>query len=365
MISIQYSWEVNRRGEQVSVYYFSYSASMENCNGLKMYVDCALSSISSVQLGWAKLRTLFSYSEWDPKAIADTLNYLLPSKAMLCISSKTLANKCKTTEPWFKTKYNVEPVDPAWESEFSKIGTKTSQIPKELHLPPPNVLIATDFALLPAPSVEPTAPALIDQQLTHAVWHQPDATFRTPRCNVYTKFVSPKIFESPEATVLYDLFISVLTMNLKEYAYAARLAELDYTFWAQRGGFCLRVHGFNEKLPTLLSIILKMIKEFDVDSQKLKMAQQQLVRKLQNNKLSPTNVARGLRLQLLDRKQWDEAELAKLVPQMTVEQLHSYVAVLPKGIYAKMLVHGNLSVRSVYDEEATHPAWMCVCVPVT
>ena len=89
-----------------------------------------------------------------------------------------------------------------------------------------------------------------------------------------------------------------------------------------------------------------MIKNFGVNQQKLKMAQQQLVRKLQNNKLSPTNVARGLRLQLLDRKQWDEVELAKLVPQMTVDQLQSYVEALPKGTYAKMLVHGNLSVRA-------------------
>ena len=191
---------------------------------------------------------LHSYSDWDPKSITDTLNQLIPSKAMLCISSKTLAHKCNTTEPWFKTKYNVEAVDPAWEAEFAAIGTTSSPLTSELHLPPPNVLIASDFSLLPAPDAEPSAPTLVDQQLTHAVWHQPDATFRMPRCNVYIKFVSPKVFESPEATVLYDLFISVLTMNLKEYAYAARLAELDYTFWAQRGGFCLRVHGFNEKV---------------------------------------------------------------------------------------------------------------------
>ena len=66
------------------------------------------------------------------------------------------------------------------------IGTEALPIPSELHVPPPNVLIATDFSLLPAPEgSEPSAPTLVDQQLTHAVWHQPDATFRMPRCNVY------------------------------------------------------------------------------------------------------------------------------------------------------------------------------------
>jgi hypothetical protein len=44
----------------------------------------------------------------------------------------------------------------------------------------------------------------------------------------------------------------------------------------------------------------------------------------------------------LDRKQWSECELAKLVTQTSAEQLIAYVAELPKGTYAKLLVHGTV-----------------------
>jgi hypothetical protein len=61
---------------------------------------------------------------------------------------------------------------------------------------------------------------------------------------------------------------------------------------------CDQWHSSREYTALTIAIInyaetLKAIKNFTVDEQRLKMAQQQLIRKLQNNQLKVANLARG------------------------------------------------------------------------
>ena len=282
------------------------------------------------------------YQEWSAKSISDLLELLVAGSVSLVISSRSVADKCTESEAWFGTKYAVEAISPAWEAEWVSNEKKQFAIP-ELHLPAKNELIATDFTLLDTPTPEPAAPSIVHNTESCIVWYQSDDTFKMPRCNVTIQLVTPKLYASPELTSLFDIYISVMALNLKEYSYAARLADMDYSFSALKNGYVIRLYGFNEKLDVLLAMILSRMKNFEIDEQKLSVSKEQLVRRLRNAKLDPANAARSYRLQMLDPQRWDETTHADVISEIGLEEVQDYAKTFFQEMYVKMLVHGNMS----------------------
>jgi len=288
------------------------------------------------------------YQEWGPQSIADLLDLMRADKMNLVVCSKSCAELCTSTEPWFGAKYAAVPIEAAWSAEWID-NEKKEFVAAELHLPAKNNLVTKDFSLLDAPVPEPAAPAIVLNTEAAIVWYQPDSTFRMPRCSVTIQLVTPKLYSSPESTSLFDIYVSVMALNLKAFAYAARLAEMEYQFSALKNGYVIRLYGFNEKLPVLLSLILKQMKEFEIDEQKLSVSKEQLVRRLKNAKLDPANAARSYRLQLLDTQRWDEAAHADVIASLQLDEVKGFAKTFFKEMYLKMLVHGNLSAVAAAD----------------
>lgn len=61
---------------------------------------------------------------------------------------------------------------------------------------------------------------------------------------------------------MLDCFVAMLSLQLEEETYPAQVAELQYSISNTERGIMLKLTGYNQKLPLLLELLLKHIKNF-------------------------------------------------------------------------------------------------------
>ena len=61
------------------------------------------------------------------------------------------------------------------------------------------------------------------------MWHKLDATFRTPRANVFFRLSSGALHTSPRAAALSHLFLKLVEDSLTEDTYLADVTDLHYS----------------------------------------------------------------------------------------------------------------------------------------
>jgi insulysin len=109
----------------------------------------------------------------------------------------------------------------------------------ELHLPPPNDFIPTDFTIRPRPPTTPPLPQLISEDalgrvsqtlckvffhfsfllflrfnLTLQIWHKQDDVFELPKVHVKFALVSPYAYADPISSNLTRLYVDLLKVLL-------------------------------------------------------------------------------------------------------------------------------------------------------
>lgn len=80
----------------------------------------------------------------------------------------------------------------------------------ELHLPPPNAFIASDFTLLPPPAEgTPALPQLVRNTAMSKLWYKQDTEFKLPKASISVAMTSPLAYNSPAqcGTVIIYIYI--------------------------------------------------------------------------------------------------------------------------------------------------------------
>lgn len=82
----------------------------------------------------------------------------------------------------------------------------------ELHLPPPNAFIASDFTLLPPPAEgTPALPQLVRNTAMSKLWYKQDTEFKLPKASISVAMTSPLAYNSPAqcGTVIIYIYIYI------------------------------------------------------------------------------------------------------------------------------------------------------------
>lgn len=79
---------------------------------------------------------------------------------------------------------------------------------------------------------------------------------------------SPLVDSSALTAVQTRLFTELVRDSLQEYAYDAELAGLSYNFDQQADGILLSADGYDDKLPLLIEVIVRRMKEYKVDEKR-------------------------------------------------------------------------------------------------
>ena len=217
-----------------------------------------------------------------------------------------------------------------------------------LHLPGPNEFIAEDVSLVSLPAEIPAVPRVLLEQGRQKIWFMPDGEFRLPRGVTYINFRSLEVGKTAEQAAMAGLYAAVLTDQVNEFTYPARLAGLGFSFYKHAQGISLRISGYNDKQMLLLQRLLLNVADPAFDEQRFDDIRNNMIRGLQNSVAKrPSSQAMDDLREALLHGEWGEQALIAALQQTTLEDLEVYVKQFWQGATAEALVYGNYDASLV------------------
>nr|XP_027190387.1 nardilysin-like isoform X2 [Cicer arietinum] len=291
----------------------------------------------------------YVYKTWDEQLIKQVLGFFVPENMRVDVVSK-LFHKSEDIqyEPWFGSRYVEEDIA----QDLIELWRNPSEIDASLHLPSKNEFIPSDFSIRASDtgdddSANSTSPRCIIDEALIKFWYKLDSTFKVPRANTYFRINLKGGYDNAKSCVLSELFIHLLKDELNEIVYQASVAKLETSVAYVGDMLELKVYGFNEKLPVLLSKILSTAKSFTPTDDRYQVIKEDMKRALKNSNMKPLSHSSYLRLQVLCESFYDVEEKLHYLNELLLDDLKAFVPELRSQLYIEGLCHGNLS-----EEEA-------------
>ncbi|KAM1995522.1 hypothetical protein ACFX15_028559 [Malus domestica] len=292
----------------------------------------------------------YVYKIWDAELIKYVLGFFTPENMRVDVVSKSsIKSKDFHCEPWFGSHYTEEDISPS----LMDMWKNPPEIDDSLYLPSKNEFIPSDFSIRsdnlcldPANISYPRC--IIDEPLIK-FWYKLDDSFKLPRANTYFRINLKGGYANLKSCVLTELYILLLKDELNEIVYQAIVAKLETSVSVFSDKLELKVYGFNDKLPALLSKVLATAKSFMPTDDRFKVVKEDMKRRLKNTNMKPLSHSSYLRLQVLCQIFYDADEKLHVLDELSVSDLKSFIPALCSQLYIEGLCHGNL----IEDEAIT------------
>ncbi|KAF1891133.1 hypothetical protein Lal_00001272 [Lupinus albus] len=303
----------------------------------------------------------YVFKTWDEQLIEQILGFLIPEKMRVDVVSKLfLKSEDFQCEPWFGSRYVEEDIA----QNLLELWRNPPEIDSSLHLPSKNEFIPSDFSIRADDSctndfTNATSPRCIIDEALIKFWYMLDSTFKVPRANTYFRINLKGGYDNAKSCVLSELFIHLLKDQLNEIIYQislymnlcpctqASIAKLETSVSYVGDKLELKVYGFNEKLPILLSKVLSVATSFIPTDDRFKVIKEDMKRTLKNTNMKPLSHSSYLRLQILCQSFYDVDEKLRYLNDLILDDLKAFIPELRSQLYIEGLCHGNLS-----EEEA-------------
>ncbi|XP_044495752.1 nardilysin-like isoform X2 [Mangifera indica] len=205
----------------------------------------------------------YVYKEWDKEMIKNLLGFFTPENMRIDVVSKSFKkSEDSRYEPWFGSHYTEEDVSPS----LMKLWRDPPEIDGSLQLPSKNEFIPLDFSVRANnTSDDPgnlSSPICIIDEPLIKFWYKLDNTFKLPRANTYFRINLKGAYDDVKSCLMTELFINLLKDELNEIIYQASVAKLETSVSFFSDKLELKIYGFNDKLPVLLSKVLAVAKSF-------------------------------------------------------------------------------------------------------
>ncbi|XP_021909698.1 nardilysin-like, partial [Carica papaya] len=283
----------------------------------------------------------YAHEIWDEEIITSVLGIFTPENMRIDIISKSINSQEFQNEPWFGSRYTEEDIPPS----LMELWKDPPEIDVTLHLPSKNEFIPRTFSIhadkrndlanLSSPR------CIIDEPLIK-FWYKLDNTFKVPRANAYFRINLKGGCGDAKSSLLTELFVDLLKDDLNETIYQASMAKLETSVSVVNDKLELKVYGFNDKLPTLLSKLLLIAKSFLPANDRFKVIKENMERKLRNANMKPLSHSTYLRLQLLCKSFYDVDEKLRILNDLSFDDLIAFIPEFRSQLYIEGLCHGNL-----------------------
>ncbi|KAJ1422925.1 Peptidase M16, C-terminal [Sesbania bispinosa] len=291
----------------------------------------------------------YVYKTWDEQLIKQVLDFFIPENMRIDVVSKLfLKSEDFQYEPWFGSRYVEEDIA----QNLLELWRNPPEIDASLHLPSKNEFIPSDFSIRASDTCDndfahSTSPRCIVDEALIKFWYKLDSTFKVPRANTYFRINLKGGYDNAKSCVLSELFIHLLKDELNEIIYQASIAKLETSVSYVGDMLELKVYGFNEKLPVLLSKVLSAARSFMPTDDRYRVIKEDMKRALKNSNMKPLSHSTYLRLQVLCENFYDVDEKLHYLNDLFIDDLKAFIPELRSQLYIEGLCHGNLS-----EEEA-------------
>ncbi|KAB5530220.1 hypothetical protein DKX38_020301 [Salix brachista] len=285
----------------------------------------------------------YVYKIWDDEAIKHLLHFFTPENMRIDVVSKpSVKSQDLQCEPWFGSSYIEEAIPPS----LIEIWRDPPEVDVSLHMPSKNEFVPSDFSIradnLDHDPVSSSFPRCIIDEPLMKFWYKLDSTFKVPRANTYFRVNLKGGYASVKSFLMTELFILLLKDELNEIIYQASVAKLETSISLVSDKLELKVYGFNEKLPALLSKVLMVAKSFLPTDDRFKVIKEDLERNLKNANMKPLSHSSYLRLQVLCKSFYNVEEKQCALSDLSLADLNAFIPELRSQLYIEALCHGNL-----------------------
>lgn len=283
----------------------------------------------------------YAYSQFDETLIKQALGYLRPDKVIVSLVAPDVVTT--NLSVFYKTAFAVKPGIP----EILDLKPTYHQ---RLWLPERNIFIPKNLVLktssmLPVQEGQTgkNVPALLIDSEQFKLWFLQDKKFRSPKAELNFRFKLPVLNNSLENSARTHLFGTMITDQLNEYAYPARLAGLSFSIKPNARGFDVNLSGYTDKQSLLMNKILLAIAQPDFTEERFNQLKDDLIREWRNeDKNLPYSVLakKVARLQYLPY--WGVREYIDVLQKTSFEQFKVFSADILRGAKLEALFYGNL-----------------------
>lgn len=223
----------------------------------------------------------------------------------------------------------------------------------ELLMPVPNQFICTNFELV-TPNLDsialPKCPQTVFSNQGCEVFYKLDTKFKLPHAFIYVYLVSPKTVSSVRDMTLTSLYSMIVKHYMTEKLYPAVCAGLGYALYSEEKGMVLKLSGYNEKLPLLIDIITKELKNIGclMEADVFQTYRRQFKKLCHNNLIESKFLNKDCRLNIIEENHKFFYDRYVEADKITFENVVHFAKQFPNQLKIQVLVQGNLSeVRAI------------------
>ncbi|KAJ2784672.1 metalloprotease [Coemansia javaensis] len=282
---------------------------------------------------------------FDAELVEWVQGFLTPGNVRILLSAHDIAVELlDRKEKYYDIDYRTDPLPAGLMRELEGGGLEHGG-GGELQLPEPNAFIPDDLTVKRA-RVEGAVPAEEPTLLRHGegmeLWFKQDDRFFLPRGNVRVLIETPRAYESPLASVLAQLFTSILKDALAEVTYDADMAGLWFDIREGLDGILVHIDGFNDKLLRLLRLLVEALRTHRVSDTQFEVYSREVHKKLDNARhMEPYSHAQTNTNFLNQSAMWRFADKLEAFEMVTKERLQRFIDGLFEEARVAMLVTGN------------------------
>ncbi|MFV1872542.1 MAG: insulinase family protein [Oleiphilus sp.] len=282
----------------------------------------------------------YQLTDFNPELYLTFIDKLKPTNMLMILHAQDV--DVDQESDWYNAPYKATKLKAELISELEATLSHD-----DLHLPKPNIFIPENTVLLGNTNSEPE---LLKKSEGFEAWYALDASFGTPKANIYLTLRSPVANNSPENANKTDLLISLINDSLTEFSYPAYLAGLQFELYKHLRGATIKISGYNDKQSNLLIKILNTLKFAHLNPDRFDIIKERLRRELDNAKdKKPFEQAISQTQNLLINPSWNEQEKLAALTHIEFNAMPSFRDEFLSQLEAVLFVNGNVSRASTLN----------------
>lgn len=275
---------------------------------------------------------------FNAKFIGQLLTYLTPQNSRQFLLAPNA--KGGTQIPHYKGEYAVNKVTTAQQKLWLE---KASHI--QLSLPKSNIWRPQDLSIVKKQHSGEAA-QLIDQK-GHSVWFAQSAQLKEPKASFKLQLNSDIADQSAINRVTMSLLLAMLNKQFASLNFVTQEAGLYFSL-SQSNGLLVTTSGYSDKQDKLLLTIVGQIKKAQFSEQSLRLAKQELKRRLHNKgKIKAMDLAFDGFRNVLRQPAWSDQTLLAAIDSLTIKEIKQFRDQLFAESTQRLLALGNLSEKQV------------------
>ena len=289
------------------------------------------------------LQDLLAYSYrldgFNPTFITQLMGYLTPENSRLfVVSPNAMVNK---DIPYYEGKYSQAKIK---KSRLQLWLNKAKTIQPELTLPVRNEWLPENLVLVEEEKNNKAIQLVKESGLS--VWFK-QSQLKEPK-GIYKLQLNNNLNDqSPAARVKMNLLLNILQKQLAELSFVTQEAGVGFSI-SSSDGLLISTSGYSDKQSKLLLMLLTHIENMKFDEQSLRLAKQELTRRLNNQSKSK---AMDLGLdgfrKIIRQPSWSDQALLAQIDGVTSDDLSELIKQILSTSSLRLLALGNFSTLDV------------------